>query len=534
MSDAGWNPAPSTLVFSFKEQKKGRFIMATTDKQIFDFLTDKLGNEIGACALMGNLYVESRLTPVFLEGSYARKFGMTSEEYTKIFDNITPTEIDTFVHDGAGYGLAQWTYWSRKKGLWEYARSCNKSVGDLNAQLGYLWKELQGYKAVISALKEATDLREASDIVCLKYEKPAHTEEKYLQNRADHGTRFYNLYAIKMEEKGDNESMNSANYVDEQIKILKNKGIPNSEKAWQLALLTIGWAYVFGAYGDYCDPSNRRSRYSDSHPTIKSKCKNFNGKDTVPSGCVGCKWFTGTASSNEAKHEGRTRFFDCRGLIYFVLHKLFGMWDKCPAGATTMWNTASNWSAKGLVKDGVPNDVLVCLFYPEKDDPKKMAHIGFGYKGQTIECSSGVQHFTTYNKKWTHWAVPKCVTEQTVVSEPSNTTTSDPNDLAGCPTLRYGDRGDSVKTMQQLLSKAGSGLTVDGIFGNGTKSALIAFQRKYGLETDGVCGPQTWAKLIEVSAVKEDTTTYTVTLYGVPLKEAEELMAKYSGQAAAE
>ena len=80
--------------------------------------------------------------------------------------------------------------------------------------------------------------------------------------------------------------MNSANYVDEQINIIKNSGAPFSDQAWELALLIIGWAYVFGAYGDYCDPSNRRSRARDDHPAIKSKCQNFNGKDNVPGKCV--------------------------------------------------------------------------------------------------------------------------------------------------------------------------------------------------------------------------------------------------------
>ena len=313
--------------------------------------------------------------------------------------------------------------------------------------------------------------------------------------------------------------MNSANFVDEQINIIKNSGAPLSDQAWELALLIVGWAYVFGAYGDYCDPSNRRSRARDDHPTIKSKCQNFNGKDNVPGKCVGCKWFTGTPDSDQAKREGRTRFFDCRGFVYFVLHKLFGFWSKCPAGATTMWNTASNWSAKGLVKDGVPKDTLVCLFVQKGS---KMEHIGFGYKGETIECSNGVEHHLSYNKKWTHWAVPKCIAAEAPAAEkePEPATTT-------YPTLRQGSKGDVVKKMQQLLKDAGSGLVVDGIFGSGTRSALVAFQKKNGLEADGVCGPKTWAALLGIAG---EAKTQNIVLYNVPKDEAAALISKYSGE----
>lgn len=172
-------------------------------KYIFDFLYQKIGNQIGAAALMGNLYVESKLEPTYLEGSYAKKYNLTGEEYTQIFDKITASEIDTFVHDGAGYGLAQWTYWSRKKSLWQYAQKKRKSVGDLDTQLGFLWEEIQTYKTVMEALTNAKSIREASDVVAKRYEKPEHLEEKYLQNRANYGQQFYDQFQIKMEVGGD-------------------------------------------------------------------------------------------------------------------------------------------------------------------------------------------------------------------------------------------------------------------------------------------------------------------------------------------
>lgn len=57
---------------------------------------------------------------------------------------------------------------------------------------------------------------------------------------------------------------------------------------------------------------------------------------------------------------------------------------------------------------------------------------------------------------------------------------------------RVGSRGDEVKQIQTKLKSWGyySG-SVDGIFGEQTKQAVIKFQKKNSLTADGVAGPQT-------------------------------------------
>lgn len=60
-----------------------------------------------------------------------------------------------FVHDSAGYGLAQWTFWSRKEALLNYVKATGASIGDLETQLGFLWKELaESYATVLAVLKK--------------------------------------------------------------------------------------------------------------------------------------------------------------------------------------------------------------------------------------------------------------------------------------------------------------------------------------------------------------------------------------------
>lgn len=57
--------------------------------------------------------------------------------------------------------------------------------------------------------------------------------------------------------------------------------------------------------------------------------------------------------------------------------------------------------------------------------------------------------------------------------------------------LTIGDRGQSVKRLQEKLNEQGEELVTDGIFGPGTHAAVVAFQARHGLTPDGVVGRQT-------------------------------------------
>jgi hypothetical protein len=306
--------------------------------------------------------------------------------------------------------------------------------------------------------------------------------------------------------------MKTADQVAKIIEEVKNGGIPLSQGAWEVAKACIGWAYVFAAKGEYCDPSNRRSRYRSDHPTIKTKCKNFNGSDSNPSGCVGCQWFMGSASSTG--HEGRTRFFDCRGFTYWVLEQVYG-WHLYGETTVTQWGHKQNWKAQGKVSEGVPKDTIVCLF--QWDDVKgKMVHTGFGWNEETCECQVGVQYFPTRNKKWTHWAVPACVTDDVVTGEQTK------------PTLRRGDSGEYVNLLQTKLFQLGYDIGssgVDGKFGKATESAVKRFQADRGLVSDGVVGKNTWNALEGT----EPSKLYTATIPHLPAYKAEALIRQYGG-----
>ena len=66
------------------------------------------------------------------------------------------------------------------------------------------------------------------------------------------------------------------------------------------------------------------------------------------------------------------------------------------------------------------------------------------------------------------------------------------------PVLRQGAANSAVtvRSLQYLLNAHGAGLTVDGISGARTNSAVRSFQASHGLVVDGIVGPQTWSSVL--------------------------------------
>lgn len=162
------------------------------EKYIWDFLIGKIGNAAGVAGLMGNLYAESGLKSNNLQNSYNKRLNISDEDYTRLVDG---DNYPDFVKDKAGYGLAQWTFWSRKKDLLEFAKRQGKSIGDLQMQLDFLWKEMNdSYPAVLVVLKGADNVRQASDAVLLWYERPADQSEAVQVKRAGYGEKYLKKY----------------------------------------------------------------------------------------------------------------------------------------------------------------------------------------------------------------------------------------------------------------------------------------------------------------------------------------------------
>ena len=164
------------------------------DEFIWNFLKSKRFNDFAIAGIMGNLYAESGMIPNNLQNSFEKKLGYTDTSYTAAVDS---GEYANYASDGAGYGLAQWTYPTRKQALLDFAKAQKASIGDLQMQLDFLWKELQGYTKVMSVLKNAKSVLEASNIVLMEYERPADMGDKVQALRAEYGMRYFDKYADK-------------------------------------------------------------------------------------------------------------------------------------------------------------------------------------------------------------------------------------------------------------------------------------------------------------------------------------------------
>ena len=140
--------------------------------------------------------------------------------------------------------------------------------------------------------------------------------------------------------------MYKASDVSEALDRMKEYGMEKPEIVHQTAMMCLGWPYVFGAAGEMCMPEIRR-KYAGYHPEYKANiynaCPVLSGKQAT---CAGCKW-------------NGCRCFDCRGFTRWLLEQA-GL-SLAGGGATSQWETSSNWVVKGTI-DQMPPGLVCCVF----------------------------------------------------------------------------------------------------------------------------------------------------------------------------
>lgn len=138
-------------------------------KTMWELLRSGGLSECGAAAVLGNFKAESLL----ISNNVEDRCPLSDAEYTARVDDGR-IDRETFAHDAYGYGLYQLTYWTRKQGFYDYAKSKGVSISDETAQVEYCLSELtQDYASLHMYLKTTADLDEASDRVCREFERPA-------------------------------------------------------------------------------------------------------------------------------------------------------------------------------------------------------------------------------------------------------------------------------------------------------------------------------------------------------------------------
>lgn len=128
--------------------------------------------EAAALGFLGNWGCESGNEPFRVQGDFG-PYRTASKAYVA---GITSGSIsrDQFAHDQKGFGLAQWTYFSRKYALYDFWKASGKALDSAEMQTDFAMKELrEDYRALLDFLKSTNDVFTACSRICREYERPA-------------------------------------------------------------------------------------------------------------------------------------------------------------------------------------------------------------------------------------------------------------------------------------------------------------------------------------------------------------------------
>lgn len=128
----------------------------------------------GALGLMGNWDCESNLEAGRVQGDFSPYRTGSKLYVSQITSGVISKE--QFMKDAKGFGLAQWTYFTRKGNLYNYWRNSGVALDDAEMQTRFALYELSTggeYSGLYSFLRSSEDLRACVEKVCTIYERPA-------------------------------------------------------------------------------------------------------------------------------------------------------------------------------------------------------------------------------------------------------------------------------------------------------------------------------------------------------------------------
>lgn len=171
---------------------------------IFNELKANGLTESGALGMLGNFKAESDCEPNRLENDYS-PYRTASKDYVNRATSGIMSKAEFC--KAIGFGLAQWTFPSRKANLWEFWKNSGKNLDDVYMQIDFAIKELkQDYPELWKLLCNSNDLYECVKRVCYDFENPQ------IKN-VDTRFRYANEIKQSINLDGENEDF------EEEIKI---------------------------------------------------------------------------------------------------------------------------------------------------------------------------------------------------------------------------------------------------------------------------------------------------------------------------
>lgn len=420
-------------------------IGSTNAEKIWNYCKAKGMNDYGCSGVLSSLDCESALNPKNLEDSHQTRLGYNDDSYVEA---VNSGRYTNFVNDCAGFGLAQWTWWTRKRDLLQFAQSRGVSIGDMEMQLDFMFKELtELFPSVLNALRSATSVLQASNAMLLQYERPANMSTSAQNLRASYAQRYYDRFS-----KNTTEEKTTMGYKT----VAKRSNTKLSEHFS---------SNEFDCHGSGCC----------SQTVINEKLVEYLEKIREHFG----QPITITSAYRCPKHNSRVN------------------------GATGSRHTK-----------GDATDIVVAGVRPA--DVAKFAE-SIGIMGIGLYETSKDGHFVhidTRDKK-SFWYGQACSPRTTfggASGSGSNSGSTDTSEESKNYMLYIGSTGNAVRALQEKLVKLGYQIATDGIYGNMTKSAVLEYQKKNGLDADGIAGTLTQKSIADAVAKQENESagSYTV------------------------
>ena len=165
---------------------------SANEKKVWNYLVSKGLTKAGAAGMMGNLKAESGIRSVVYQDSYKKKMGWTDQQYVDKVNSGAYSQHN-FVHDSIGFGLAQWTYYTRKQALYNM---CHGQIGSMDCQLNYLITELPAdFSGVYNVLVSSNSVEECALKVLFDFETPVDQSYSVQQYRIGLAQNYYNIFS---------------------------------------------------------------------------------------------------------------------------------------------------------------------------------------------------------------------------------------------------------------------------------------------------------------------------------------------------
>lgn len=439
-------------------------LTGTTNSEKIFWYFNELGMPLyGICGLIGNLDCESGLNPKNLEDAYEKKSGFTDDSYVTAVDG---GKYKNFINDAYGFGLAQWTWWTRKQNLYNFAKARGASIGDMEIQLDFLKKELQeSYPSVWKTLMNAKSVCEASNAVLLRFECPTDQSVSVQNYRASIGQKYY--------EKFKNLTKNTVTNGETIV-----MGYYAITKGSKQKLSNSFYSYEFDCHGSGCCS---QTKINETLVKYLQAIRDHFGKPITITSAYRCP-------VHNANVNGATGSRHCAG------------------------------DAADIVVQGVTPRIVAQ--YAES-----IGILGIGlYETQADGFFVHIDT-RTYKSYWYGQSQSPRTTFGGSTSGNATAPGNSTNSNSGLSILSVGSKGAAVKELQENLIKLGyscGGEGADGVFGYGTSAAVRKFQKNHNIGVDGIVGYQTMTAINKaISALDKekndsgDTVTVTASLLNV-------------------